>query len=79
MDVRLGDSRYAQALALCEGQGTVDVTLGVDEQRVTRALAANQVGVLGEFLVDDLANQHGSTRLVATAGDGVVFTVQCTS
>ena len=61
---------HAQAFTLCEGEIAVDVTLGVDEQRIACALTANQIGVLGEFLVDDLANQHGGARLVATTADG---------
>jgi hypothetical protein len=61
VDVRLRDRDDAQALARRGGDVAVDVALGVEHDRLAGALAADQVGVLGELRVVDLSEEHGGS------------------
>src|SRR5436189_4097694 len=61
MYVRLGDSGDAQPFRLSDLQIAVNVTLGIDEDRLAGALAADEVARLGEFVVVDHAEEHGDS------------------
>ena len=62
VDVRLGDGGEAQPLLRGEIPVAVDVALGVDDNGLAGALAADEVGVLGEMRVGDLAEKHGAMK-----------------
>ncbi len=51
VDVRLGHVRNSQALLLRRPHITLNISVRVDDQRLTRRLAANQVAGLGELVV----------------------------
>jgi hypothetical protein len=77
VDVRLGHGGDFQSLARGGVEVAVDVALGIDHQGLPRVGAADEVGVLGELVVDDLAKEHGlrgKRRAGGGRGAHVLFT-----
>ena len=58
VNVRLADVRDAQVLLLGSGEVLADVAVGIDDDRLTRALAADQVARLGERRVVEALEVH---------------------
>ena len=67
VDVRLRGGREAQAFGRGRVDIAVDVALGIDDERLAGALAANQVGVLGEGGVFNLTKQHAARQVYRVA------------
>ena len=58
MNVGFGRRHDSQPLSACDGDVAVHIALRVDDHCLSRALAADQVGVLRQLGVDDLPEEH---------------------
>ena len=58
MDVRFRHGGEVETVFLREVQVTIHIALGIDDNRLTGALAADEVGVLSEGVVGDLPEEH---------------------
>ncbi len=62
MDMRLCGRDDAKAFGRRDLDVAVDIALGVDDQGFAGLLTPDQIGVLREFVVDDLSKEHASVR-----------------
>ena len=60
VDVGVRDGGDAQVVFRGDLEIAVEVALGIDDDGLAGALAADEVGVLGERGIGDLAEEHGS-------------------
>ena len=58
VNVRLGNCADAKAMCFREVDIAVDVSCGVDDDRIAGLLASEQPGGLGKILVVDLSKEH---------------------
>ena len=59
VDVGFRHGGEAETVLGGEFQVTIHIALGIDDERLAGALATDEVGVLGEGVVGDLAEEHG--------------------
>lgn len=60
MNVRIGRSHDAQLVLGGEFVVAVDIAFGIDDDGLSAARAPDEVRVLGEGGVEDLADEHGN-------------------
>jgi hypothetical protein len=58
MNVGIGGCDDSQLVTGCEIEVAVDVTLGIDDDRLTASRAPNQIGKLRKLYVGDLPHEH---------------------
>jgi hypothetical protein len=58
VDVRLGDVSDAHAISACRTRVHADVRVGVDDDRVSRLLAGDQVTPVRQVLVVESSEEH---------------------
>ena len=74
MDVRFGHRRDAQALGRRDRQIAVDVTLGIDDERLACLLTPNEIGVLGQSVVVESAGRTCSLSVTGAVGTRMGWT-----
>jgi hypothetical protein len=74
VDMGLGHRRDLEAVLRRDGEVAVEIALGVDDDGLAAALAADQVSVLRERGVGDLPEEHGSGELGLRRTNGAAQT-----